>query len=120
LAIATIAFGEMVRVFLNNVEWTNGPLGLRVEKWVTVDFAWIVVAVLAYLVWRLGPSRTGRAFAAVREDELAAGSMGVDVVRTRMTSFVASGAIAGVYGVMFAYFFGRITPASFDFSLMLD
>ena len=120
LAIATIAFGEMVRVFLNNVEWTNGPLGLRVEKWVTVDFAWIVVAVLAYLVWRLGPSRTGRAFAAVREDELAAGSMGVDVVRTRMTSFIASGAIAGVYGVMFAYFFGRITPASFDFSLMLD
>src|SRR5690606_29370182 len=98
LAIATIAFGEMVRVFLNNVEWTHGPLGLRVEKWVTVDFAWIVVAVLAYLVWRLGPSRTGRAFAAVREDELAAGSMGVDVVRTRMTSFIASGAIAGVYG----------------------
>ncbi|WP_030154388.1 ATP-binding cassette domain-containing protein [Glycomyces sp. NRRL B-16210] len=119
LAIGTIAFGEMVRVFMNNAEWTGGAIGLRVEKWVTVDLAWIVVAVLAYLFWRLGPSRIGRAFAAVREDELAAGSMGVDVVRTRMTSFVASGAIAGVYGVMFLYFFGRITPTTFDFSLTL-
>ncbi|WP_100446926.1 branched-chain amino acid ABC transporter ATP-binding protein/permease [Glycomyces xiaoerkulensis] len=120
LAIATIAFGEMVRVVITNAEWTNGALGIRVEKWVTVDLAWAVVAVLAYLFWRLGPSRTGRAFAAVREDELAAGSMGVNVVRTRMTSFVASGAIAGVYGVLFAYFFGRIIPAAFDFGLMLD
>ncbi|THV24561.1 ATP-binding cassette domain-containing protein [Glycomyces paridis] len=119
LAIGTIAFGEMVRVFMTNAEWTRGALGLRVDKWLTVDLAWIVVAVLGYLFWRLGPSRTGRAFAAVREDELAAGSMGVDVVRTRMTSFVASGAIAGVYGVMFLYFFGRITPATFDFSLTL-
>ncbi|GAB3225940.1 branched-chain amino acid ABC transporter ATP-binding protein/permease [Glycomyces halotolerans] len=120
LAIATIAFGEMVRVVMTNSEWTGGALGLRVEKWVTVDFAWIIVAVLAYLFWRLGPSRAGRAFAAVREDELAAGSMGVNVVRTRMTSFIASGAIAGVYGVLFAYFFGRITPGAFDFTLMLD
>ncbi|MQM27814.1 branched-chain amino acid ABC transporter ATP-binding protein/permease [Glycomyces albidus] len=120
LAIATIAFGEMVRVVINNAEWTNGALGLRVEKWVTFDFAWIIVAVLAYLFWRLGPSRSGRAFAAVREDELAAGSMGVDVVRTRMSSFIASGAIAGVYGVMFAYFFGRITPATFDFALTVN
>ncbi|MCC3764845.1 branched-chain amino acid ABC transporter ATP-binding protein/permease [Glycomyces sp. TRM65418] len=120
LAIATIAFGEMVRVFMTNAEWTNGALGMRVEKWVTFDFAWIVVAALAYLFWRLGPSRTGRAFAAVREDELAASAMGVDVVRTRMASFIASGAIAGVYGVMFAYFFGRITPATFDFGLTVD
>jgi branched-chain amino acid transport system permease protein len=120
LAIATIAFGEMVRVFMTNAEWTNGALGMRVEKWVTFDFAWIIVAILAYLFWRLGPSRTGRAFAAVREDELAAGAMGVDVVRTRMASFTASGAIAGVYGVLFAYFFGRITPASFDFGLTVD
>ena len=120
LAIATIAFGEMVRVYMTNAEWTEGALGIRVEKWVTLDFAWIIVAVLAYLFWRLGPSRTGRAFAAVREDELAAGSMGVDVVRTRMASFVASGMIAGVYGVLFAYFFGRIDPTTFDFSLMMN
>jgi branched-chain amino acid transport system permease protein len=120
LAIATIAFGEMVRVFMTNAEWTNGALGVRVEKWVTFDFAWIIVAVLAYLFWRLGPSRTGRAFAAVRGDELAASAMGVDVVRTRMASFIASGAIAGVYGVVFTYFFGRITPGTFDFGLTVD
>ncbi|WP_335986881.1 branched-chain amino acid ABC transporter ATP-binding protein/permease [Glycomyces sp. MUSA5-2] len=120
LAIATIASAEMIRVLINNAEWTNGALGMRLDRWVTFDFAWAVVAVLAYLFWRLGPSRSGRAFAAVREDELAAGSMGVDVARTRMASFVASGAIAGVYGVMFAYFFGRITPVSFDFSLTVS
>ncbi|MCD0443870.1 branched-chain amino acid ABC transporter ATP-binding protein/permease [Glycomyces sp. A-F 0318] len=120
LAIATLAFGEMVRVFMTNAEWTNGALGLRLEKWATPDLVWLVLAVLVYVFWRLGPSRTGRAFAAVREDELAAGSMGVDVVRTRMTSFLASGAIAGVYGVLFTYFFGRITPGSFDFAMTVD
>ncbi|SDD36082.1 ABC transporter permease subunit [Glycomyces harbinensis] len=120
LAIATLAFGEMVRVFMTNAEWTNGALGLRLEKWATIDLVWLILAVLTYLFWRLGPSRTGRAFAAVREDELAAGSMGVDVVRTRMTSFMASGAIAGVYGVLFTYFFGRITPGAFDFSMTVD
>ncbi|MGH8793076.1 MAG: ABC transporter permease subunit [Stackebrandtia sp.] len=120
LAIATIAFAEVVRILMNNAEWTNGARGLRLDKWVTPDLAWLVLAVLVYVFWRLGPSRMGRAFAAVREDEVAASSMGVNVARTRMASFVASGAIAGMYGVLFAYFVRRIGPSDFGFGMMLD
>ncbi|WP_025272238.1 ABC transporter permease subunit [Haloglycomyces albus] len=120
LAISTIAFSEVVRIFILNAEWTGGARGLRLDKWVTVDLAWIVLALIAYCFWRFGPSRTGRAFAAVREDEIAAQSMGINVARTRMISFVTSGAIAGLYGVMFAYFTRFIEPSNFDFSLMLD
>ncbi|AYY13154.1 ATP-binding cassette domain-containing protein [Actinobacteria bacterium YIM 96077] len=120
LAIATIAFAEVVRILMLNAEWTNGARGLRLERWVTPELAWFVLAILVYAFWRLGPSRIGRAFAAVREDEVAASSMGVDVARTRMTSFVASGAIAGLYGVLFAYFVRRIGPSDFGFSMMLD
>ena len=90
------------------------------DKWVTPGFAWMILAVLIYMFWRLRASRSGRAFAALREDEVAAGSMGINVARTRMTSFVASGAIAGLYGVLFAYFVRRIMPGDFEFSMMLD
>ncbi|MGH8875729.1 MAG: ABC transporter permease subunit [Stackebrandtia sp.] len=120
LAIATIAFAEVVRILMLNSEWTNGPRGMRLDKWVTPDMAWLVLAVVVYVFWRLGPSRMGRAFAAVREDEIAAAAMGVNVARTRMASFVASGAIAGMYGTMFGYFVRRIEPADFDFGMMLD
>ncbi len=120
LAIATIAFAEVVRILLLNAEWTNGAQGLRLDKWVTPGLAWLMLALLVYVFWRFGPSRTGRAFAAVREDETAAASMGIDVVHARMAAFVASGAIAGLYGVLFAYFVRHIAPSDFGFSMMLD
>ncbi|WP_317492995.1 branched-chain amino acid ABC transporter ATP-binding protein/permease [Haloechinothrix sp. LS1_15] len=120
LAIATIAFAEVVRILMLNAEWTNGAQGLRLDKWVTPGLAWAMLVALVYVFWRLGPSRAGRAFAAVREDEVAAGALGVDVVRTRMASFIASGAIAGLYGVLYAYFVRRIGPSDFGFTMMLD
>ena len=75
---------------------------------------------VAYWFWRLGGSRLGRALAAVREDELAARAMGVDVSRYRMTAFVTSGAIAGMYGVLIAYFSRFITPDDFGFTTAVD
>ena len=120
LAIATLGFGEMVRIVLINAEWTGGAQGTVLPKLVTPGIAWTCLAVVVYGFWRLGGSRLGRALAAVREDELAARSMGVDVTRTRMTAFVTSGAIAGLYGVLISYFSRFITPDDFGFAAAVE
>ena len=120
LAIATLGFAEMVRIVLINAEWTGGAQGTVLPKLVTPGIAWTCLAVVVYGFWRLGGSRLGRALAAVREDELAARAMGVDVTRHRMTAFVTSGALAGLYGVLISYFSRFITPDDFGFAAAVD
>ena len=120
LAIATLAFGEVVRILLINQSWTGGAQGLSFPKLVGIPQAWLALAAVAYWFWRLGGSRLGRAFAAIREDELAARAMGIDVSRHRMTAFVTSGAVAGLYGVMLAYFVRFAEPNVFGFSAAVD
>ncbi len=120
LAIATLAFGEMVRVLLINMAWTGGAQGTSVPKLVTPGIAWGALLLVAYWFWRLSGSRLGRALAAIREDELAARAMGVDISRYRMTAFVTSGAIAGMYGVLIAYFSRLIVPDDFGFGAAVD
>ncbi|CAO1652710.1 branched-chain amino acid ABC transporter ATP-binding protein/permease [Salinibacterium sp. NG22] len=120
LAIATLAFGEMVRIFLINQTWTNGAQGLSFAKLVGPGVAWIALIVVAYWFWRLSGSRLGRAFAAIREDELAATTMGIDVPRYRMASFVIAGAVAGLYGVLLAHFSRFADPNEFSFTAAVD
>ena len=81
----------------------------------TVGMAWTALAVVAYWFWRMGRSRYGRALEAIREDELAARSMGIDVGRHRLSAFVTAGAVAGLYGVLYAYYVRLIAPGDFDF-----
>jgi branched-chain amino acid transport system permease protein len=120
LAIATLGFAEAVRVVLLNAEWTGGAQGLGVPRVLTVGMAWTALAVVAYWFWRMGGSRYGRALEAIREDELAARAMGIDVGRHRLAAFVTSGAVAGLYGVLFAYYVRLIAPNDFDFSAAVD
>jgi len=120
LAIATLAFAEAVRILLLNQEWSGGAQGMSVPKIVTPAIAWIALAVVAYWFWRQGPSRYGRALAAIREDELAARAMGIDVGRYRLSAFVVAGAVAGLYGVLWAFFVRLIAPEDFGFSTAID
>jgi branched-chain amino acid transport system permease protein len=120
LAIATLGFAEAVRIFLLNAEWTGGAQGLSVPKIVTPAIAWIVLAVVAYWFWRSGPTRYGRALEAIREDELAAGAMGIDVGRHRLGAFATAGAVAGLYGVLWAYTVRLVAPADFGFTAAID
>src|SRR5699024_12545341 len=73
-----------------------------------------------YWVWRLGACRCGRGRAGGREDELAARAVGVDVGRLRLQAFIPSGAVAGLYGVLWAYFVRLIAPEDFDFAAAID
>jgi branched-chain amino acid transport system permease protein len=120
LAIATLGFGEMVRVVLINMDWTGGAQGTMVPKLVTPMLAWSAVTVVAYVFWRMGPSRHGQALAAIREDELVAQAMGIDISRHRMAAFVTSGALAGLYGVLMAYFTRFLAPDDFGFAAAVD
>lgn len=132
LAIVTLAFGEIVRLIANNAaELTNGPKGLpRVgEKFAdiyffgvrcreTVHFYYIILAVilLALLVsYRLEHSRLGRAFVAIREDELAAELSGIHVARVKSVAFVISGMFGSLAGAIYAHWVGFVTPEMFTF-----
>jgi branched-chain amino acid transport system permease protein len=135
LAIVTLGFGEIVRLALTNLEgWTGGPngvlgiahptLGWGGAAWdfgvASLPYYYLVaaaVAVVALLCGRLGRSRIGRAWTAIREDELAAARAGIDVPQLKLLAQGCGGAVAGLAGAIFAAKQGTITPESFDFLL---
>ena len=117
LAMATLAFGEVVRVFLLNTEsWTGGAMGLnsipQYTEWWHVLLAVIVVLLV---LWRVRGSRVGRAFDAIRGDETAASLMGIDIRARKMQAFVAGAAIAGLAGGLNAHLTNFISPGEFGF-----
>ena len=125
LALATIAFVEVLRVFTLNLELTGGAVGIFAipQPFGTqLGYLWLAGPLLilaALFTWRLEKVRAGRAFAAVREDELAAASMGVDTTRAKITAFVLGGVLAGLAGVIAAHQINTWShrQASFDASI---
>lgn len=123
LAIATIGFGEVVRVFMLNIDnlagqtITGGSLGLnniprKTETWHLVLF----LATLIWLFIRIDRSRSGRALDAIRQDRHVAASMGVNVVMYRNLAFVISALIAGAAGGLSAHLTYFISPNDFGFN----
>ena len=115
--MATLGFGEVVRITLLNWEsLTGGALGLngipQLTEWWHVVGA-VVVTVL--VLWRLRRSKIGRAFEAIKEDDTAAGLMGIDVANTKMFAFVLGAAIAGLAGGLDAHLTFFIGPQEFGF-----
>src|SRR5690606_26170166 len=113
-------FPEAVRVLRRIAEWAGGARGMAVPKIATPWLAWLCLALVTCWFWRQGPSSYGRALAAIREDELAARAMGIDVGRHRLTAFVAAGAVAGLYGVLWAYYVRLLAPEDFSFTTAID
>jgi branched-chain amino acid transport system permease protein len=131
LAIVTLGFGEIVRITANNLDSvTGGPRGIvniphpaiqvggleydfllanRPYYWLLLGFivAWI------FLLRRINSSRIGRAWAAIREDELAAAQMGVPTVRMKLLAFAIGAAVASLGGVVYAAQVSFINPQSF-------
>ena len=140
LAIVTLGFGEIVRIFLNNlsrpVNITNGPQGIaRIDPFSFGSFDFskpetlfglafsgpikyyylllaVMVAILVVNV-RLQNSRIGRAWEAVREDETAARAMGINTTRMKLLAFAMGASFGGVAGGMFSAIQGFISPESF-------
>jgi branched-chain amino acid transport system permease protein len=131
LAIVTLGFGEIVRLVLENWSaFSNGPSGIAnipraaLPGWepglrgatVLLYYVSLALAALAALVVRrLRDSRIGRAWVALREDELAAEAMGIDRTRVKLAALAAGAFWAGIAGVLFAARTTFVSPASFTF-----
>ncbi|MGI9148926.1 MAG: branched-chain amino acid ABC transporter permease [Chloroflexota bacterium] len=142
LAIVTLAFGEIVpRAFLNLEQWTKGskginPIGRPTIPWLqdgqltTLQLSnsdqtpwyyliFVVGCVSVFAIYRLANSRIGRAWMAIREDELAASSMGINLVQTKLLAFAIGASFSGFAGSLWASMLQLIDPFQFDFSISI-
>ena len=140
LAIVTLGFGEIIRIFLNNlnspVNFTNGPQGiLDIDPRIVGDVSFrrpieifgfqasvvqlyyylflVLVLLIVFFCIRLQNSRIGRAWVAIREDETAAKAMGINTRNVKLLAFAMGASFGGVSGAMFASFQGFVSPESF-------
>ncbi|WP_409177973.1 branched-chain amino acid ABC transporter permease [Brevibacillus fortis] len=149
LAIATLGFGEVIRVIFLNMEITNGALGLtglqsignylydfekamglkaqtfgisvmQMKSLSTFVFMLLLFAFVLFLTLRLNRSRLGRAFEAIKADETAARAMGLQVNYYKMLAFVIGSILAGVCGGLFAHITTTITPDDFNYHKVVE
>ncbi len=130
LAIVTLGFGEIVPiVFLNLDKYTNGTNGIvgvfspafPGVNWTSITFVpyyYLIIALIIFTIFanvRLRDSRLGRAWIAIREDEIAASSSGINLVQTKLFAFAAGAFFSGVAGVYHAAKLGTVSPDNFSF-----
>ncbi len=119
LAIATIGFGEIVRVFANNLGITGGAEGISgIPNDATTPVIYGSLALVAIVLFLLSRTKFALAIALVREDEYAARGVGVDVGAVRTAALALGGAIAGLGGALYAHASFFITPTDFGFPRM--
>lgn len=126
LAIATIAFVEVLRVLSLNLDITGGAVGIFgiPQPFQTpIEYLWIALPLLIIsmvLLYRLERIRVGRAFTAIREDELAAGAMGIDPTYYKVLAFSLGAVLAGVVGAISAHFLNtwNARQGTFDASII--
>ena len=141
LAIVTLGFGEIIRIFMNNLDHpvniTNGPkgltqidpisifgislgkklefFGLELASVTLYYYLFLALVLITILIsWRLETSRIGRAWMAIREDEIAAKAMGLNTRNLKLLAFGMGATFGGVSGAMFAGFQGFVSPESFS------
>ena len=122
LAMATLAFGEVVRILILNAEdLTGGALGLNgIPQLTGALHVLCAVAASLYVLLRLARSRFGRAIAAIRQDEIASELLGLNVRAYKLFCFVAGAALAGLAGALNAHFTFFIGPNEFGFERAVE
>jgi len=122
LAIVTLGFGEVIRVVANNLQSvTNGPLGLKgISPYTNLWWSWGLALVTLFVINRLVKSSYGRALKAIRENELAAESMGINAFRHKLLAFTLSAFFEGMAGGLLAHLITTISPMLFTFFLTFN
>ncbi len=121
LAIVTLGFGEIIRSILNSLDIVGGSGGLKgieTESNFTVGF--VLAAITVIVISNIINSRKGRAIKALRDNVIAAESVGVNVVSHKIAAFVISAFFAGVAGVLYGMNLGILKPVTFDFNKSIE
>ena len=117
LAIVTLGFGEIIRVIILNIDKVGAARGLSgIPPWSNFFWVFFFAGVTIMISIRLINSSVGRAFLAVREDEIAAESMGVDTTKYKVKAFIIGSCLAGIAGGLFAHYSpAYLNPTMFTF-----
>jgi len=143
LSLVTIAFQFIFVMFINNMEWTGGPDGVRGVTLLSfgsyslnnplhllgrvlpyqASFYYLSLALLAAAMWvasRLRNSRLGLAWNAIRADEIAALCQGINLANAKLTAFATGAVLAGLTGAVYTHYVGFISPNNFGFNLSVE
>ncbi len=116
LAIVTLGFGEIIRVVILNVDAVGGARGfVGIPKLSNFFWVYLLVTACVVTVWNVVRSSYGRAFIAIRENEIAAQAMGIDVTRHKVMAFVIGAVFAGMAGCLFGHYTMYLHTNSFTF-----
>lgn len=125
LAIVTLAFGEIVRTVFMNLpsDWFGGATGLTTPRFDSKSFyviAFLMVLLCLVFTQNLIRSKHGRAIISIRDNEIAARAMGIDVTKYKLLVFISSSFFAGIAGVLFSYSNNRIQSEVFDYNYSIE
>ena len=124
LAIVTLAFGEIIKSVLNALKFTNGPKGLSkiplLSNYPHYTLVFVVMVITVLIITNIVDSRHGRAVCSVRDNYIAAESIGISVSRFKIMAFVIGAFFAGVAGVLYAHNVGIIKPTTFDYNKSIE
>ncbi|WP_260285281.1 branched-chain amino acid ABC transporter permease [Peribacillus aracenensis] len=120
LAIATLGFGEIVRIVLLNIDYVGGASGMQVSHLTTWPWVFACVLITVLVIRNFTNSTHGRACISVREDETAADAMGINTTYYKVAAFVIGAFFAGIAGSLYAHNFYIIQPSNFGFLKSFD
>ncbi len=113
LAIATLGFGEIIRVVILNIPAVGGPRGFTgIPRYTTFGLTYILAVVTVLGIKNFVNSAHGRACVSIREDEIAAGSLGINIIYYKVAAFAIGAMVAGVAGALFSHYMQYISPGT--------
>lgn len=124
LAIVTLGFGEIVKSIINSLEITGGSKGISKIPLKTdfnnYTFVFVMVVITLVVITNLVNSRQGRFITAIRDNDIAAESIGIKLSTHKILAFVIAAFFAGIAGVIYAHNIGIIKPGTFDYNMSIE
>lgn len=121
LAIATLGLGEIIRIAILNIDYVGGASGfMGIPRLTTFPIAFWIMVFVVYFIKNFKNSADGRACLAIRENEIAAETMGINTTKYKVMAFTIGAGFAGTAGALFSHYYYIAHPASFTFMRSFD